>query len=125
MVPILSLLLALSPAHPIVDGEIGKPVSERIAGSLPAERQTSPAKGASPAHQPARISLRANDSGVVRVRLALAPNGTPTACTVVKSVAPELDRATCEGIMDRARFEPAPDGERGALFAERAVTWWR
>lgn len=77
------------------------------------------------AARPGRISLHTSDAGVVRVRLSLGPNGVPTSCTVVKSVAPALDQATCEGMMDRARFEPAPEEMHGALVAERSVTWWR
>ncbi|QJU56669.1 TonB family protein [Sphingomonas sp. AP4-R1] len=93
--------------------------------SADAVREPHPVTANTAAARPGRISLHNNDAGVVRVRLSLGPNGVPTSCTVVKSVAPALDQATCEGMMDRARFEPAPEEMRGALVTERSVTWWR
>jgi TonB family protein len=113
MIPFLALMLAFTPANPVDAGTRG------AAAPLPAASKTAP--------QPHRIALHADDSGVVRVRLTFAANGTATDCTVVKSVTPELDRATCEGLMDRERFDPVPEGaDRPRVTSvERTVLWWR
>lgn len=116
MIPLLSLMLAFTPAHPAETGP--RP-------ALPAALQAPSTPKPSP--QSRRIALPSNDSGVVRVRLTFAANGTATDCTVVKSVTPELDKATCEGLMDRERFDPVPEGaERPRVTSvERSVLWWR
>lgn len=59
---------------------------------------------------PAR-DLREGNAGVTGFRLSIGSDGRVTSCTVTASSGfPGLDRATCDNVSRRARFEPATDG---------------
>ncbi len=55
--------------------------------------------------------LRAGHQGVTGFRLSIGVDGKVRGCEIVASSGfPGLDRATCDKVMRRARFEPATDG---------------
>lgn len=56
--------------------------------------------------------LAKSQPGIVRFRLSVGADGTPTACHIQRSTnAKGFDDAVCSGLMRRARFEPALDKE--------------
>lgn len=64
---------------------------------------------------PAR-ELRAGHQGDVRFRLAIDERGRVGQCTIIASSGyPALDQAACKFISKRARFEPATNGDGGAV----------
>lgn len=70
--------------------------------------------------------LRAEHQGTTRYRLAVDAGGAVTGCTVTASSGfAGLDRATCETVKRRARFEPATDetGARSAGSFSGSVSW--
>ena len=67
-----------------------------------------------------------NQWGVVGYSLQIGTDGRPTQCTVTSSSSsPSLDTATCNALMQRARFRPGRDGQGkplgGSYFGK--VTW--
>ncbi|NJB91094.1 TonB family protein [Sphingopyxis italica] len=57
-----------------------------------------------------RAMLTKWQPGIVRFRLSVGADGTPTACHIQRSTNSEgFDDAVCKGVMRRARFEPALD----------------
>jgi len=55
-------------------------------------------------------ALRSNTSGVVRFALTIDATGTPSGCEITAtSNDAELDQATCDLLLKRARFKPATD----------------
>lgn len=70
--------------------------------------------------------LRAGNEGRTAYRLSIDTNGKVTGCTVTASSGhPGLDKATCDKLTSRGKFEPATnaDGERVAGTFSSAVTW--
>ena len=62
---------------------------------------------------------RAGEQGTVGVKLAIAPNGRVTTCTIVSpSGSDALDSATCRILQARARFTPARDATGNAIASE-------
>jgi protein TonB len=58
--------------------------------------------------------LREGNMGVTGFRLTIGADGKVTSCTITSSSGfPGLDKATCDNVSRRARFEPATDA-RGA-----------
>lgn len=71
-------------------------------------------------------SRRAHEQGVVRVRLAVSPEGRAAGCEIVESSGfPRLDEETCAAFIGQARFRPARDarGRPVASSAMQAVLW--
>lgn len=70
--------------------------------------------------------LHEENQGTTRYRLSIDAAGRVTGCTVTATSGhPGLDRATCDTVQRRARFEPATD-ETGAKVAgsfSGSVTW--
>lgn len=67
-------------------------------------------------------ALRAEQEGVVRVRLSVSADGRPTGCDIIASSGFDLlDSATCDKLMRRAKFEAATD-ETGAKVAGSYTT---
>ena len=65
---------------------------------------------------PAR-DLREGNTGITGFRLAIGSDGRVQSCSITSSSGfPGLDRATCDNLSRRARFEPATDGS-GAKVA--------
>ncbi len=65
-------------------------------------------------------------AGTARFRLQIAASGKVEACTVTGSSGyPELDKATCDLVTRRARFDPAKDssGARAAGSYASSVRW--
>jgi len=61
--------------------------------------------------------LREGNAGVTGFRLSIGSDGSVQGCTITLSSGfPGLDRATCDNLTRRARFEPAMDGS-GARVA--------
>ena len=76
-------------------------------GSRPLGR---PSSWATSNDYPAR-DLREGNSGVTGFRLSIGSDGRVISCTITASSGfPGLDRATCDNVSRRARFEPATDG---------------
>lgn len=70
--------------------------------------------------------LRAEHQGTTRYRLSIDAGGAVTDCTVTASSGyPGLDRAACETVKRRAKFEPATDhtGARAPGSFSGSVTW--
>jgi len=70
--------------------------------------------------------MRAEHEGRTAYRLSIDTNGKVTDCSITASSGwPGLDRATCDRITQRARFEPATntEGERVAGTFTGAVSW--
>lgn len=67
-------------------------------------------------------ALRMEQEGLVRVRLAVSAEGRATGCEVTASSGfAELDQATCDKLVRRARFTPASD-ESGAKVSGNWAT---
>lgn len=55
-------------------------------------------------------SLQHNSTGIVGFVLAIDPAGVPSGCEIAQSSRdPDLDKATCDLMIQRARFTPATD----------------
>lgn len=70
--------------------------------------------------------LRAGHEGRTAYRLGIDASGKVTSCTVTASSGwPGLDKATCDKLTSRGKFEPATngEGERVAGSFSSAVTW--
>ena len=70
--------------------------------------------------------LRAGHVGRTAYRLSIDSTGKVSSCTVTGSSGwPGLDKATCDKIMQRGKFDPATngDGERVAGTFSSAITW--
>lgn len=70
--------------------------------------------------------IRAEHTGITRVRIAIDAAGKPEGCTVtVSSGWPVLDATACEKITRRASFDPATDstGARVAGTFATSVNW--
>jgi TonB family protein len=68
-------------------------------------------------------ALRAGAMGSVRVKVIVNPAGLPSDCDVVGSSRnKDLDAATCDVIMKRARYEPAVDIDGRAVRAIDVTT---
>jgi len=71
-----------------------------------------------------RDLLRKGAQGLVQFRLSISAEGMPTQCHIQQSTRPEgFDKAVCETLMRRARFEPAlgANGQPIASFWRSAV----
>jgi len=70
--------------------------------------------------------LRGEHEGRTSYRLGIDASGKVTSCTITASSGwPGLDKATCDRISQRGKFEPATndEGERVAGTFTSAVTW--
>ncbi|MEQ1496084.1 MAG: TonB family protein [Novosphingobium sp.] len=70
--------------------------------------------------------LRAEHQGRTSYRLTIDARGAVSTCSITTSSGwPGLDRAACDNVKRRARFEPATDqtGARSAGSYSGAVTW--
>jgi TonB family protein len=79
---------------------------------------TNPGKWLTPSDYPTGL-LRRGMEGVIQFRLSVDEQGKPTACHIQQSTRPaEFDRAVCNGLMRRAKFEPAigADGQPVASY---------
>lgn len=75
-----------------------------------------------PEDYPAK-ALQANESGVVYVRLIIAPDGRPETCTpVLRTKSKILADISCSLLMKRATFGPAEDQAGHPVYG--AVTRW-
>ena len=72
--------------------------------------KNAPSGWATPNDYPSR-DLREGNQGVTEFKLAVGVDGKVQSCTVTASSGfPGLDKATCDNVSRRARFEPATDG---------------
>lgn len=77
----------------------------------PATPKGSPSSWASTDDYPAR-ALREQAAGVTGFQVTIGADGRVSGCTVTKSSGnAELDDTTCKKVTQRARFNPATDGE--------------
>ena len=75
-----------------------------------AKPRNAPGGWATPQDYPAS-DLRAGHQGVTGFRLSIGEDGKVRGCEVIASSGfPGLDRATCDKVARRARFDPATDG---------------
>lgn len=71
----------------------------------------SPATWIKPGDYPEAM-LRSRQPGLVQFRLTIGEDGTPTACRIQQSThSAGFDKAVCDALKRRARFEPARDTE--------------
>ncbi len=71
---------------------------------------------------------RNGEEGLVRYELVVSPEGRVTGCRITQSEAtPALEAETCRLLRERARFEPATDGEGKPVSSpfKGAVQWER
>jgi len=67
-------------------------------------------------------ALRNEEEGTARARLVVGTNGRVESCSIIQSTgSSELDRATCQILERRARFEPATDSS-GAKVSDTVTT---
>jgi TonB family protein len=65
--------------------------------------------------------VRKGAQGLVQFRLSVGADGVPTQCHIQASTRPEgFDKAVCNALMRRARFEPALDAEGRPI-----ASYWR
>lgn len=72
------------------------------------------------------ISIRREEEGIASFRVSVGTNGRVTACEITRSSGhPRLDRATCDNVTNRARFEPARNdrGEDVVGTYSNRITW--
>lgn len=109
------------------------PVPSFTPGPLPSPTATpraprprnAPGGWATPNDYPAR-DLREGNQGVTRFSLAIGPDGRVQRCTIIAgSGFAGLDRATCDNVSRRARFDPATDGggNRVAGVYSGSIRW--
>ncbi len=74
-----------------------------------------------------REALRKATQGRVIIRVNVSPAGRATECLVVAtSDSPEIDAASCQGVMRRAHFRPALDAAgRPVAAADIFIITWR
>jgi TonB family protein len=77
-----------------------------------------------PADYPA-TALARKEQGVVRVELAIGPEGRVVGCAIQRSAGPALDWVTCAVMFVRARFTPARDkqGRRALGHIDQQLEW--
>lgn len=93
--------------------------------AVPAKPATNPGSWVSTYDYPAS-ALRAEMEGTTRFRLIVGTDGASLQCEVTESSgSPDLDRATCEKLLERARFTPARDGDGKPVVTDwhSAVRW--
>ena len=124
-----SLKAAMDVTRQCLDNLVG-------AWGLDLKVQRSLARAAVPTSDPSRW-LNSNDyptamleggfNDIVDFRLMVDANGTPTSCDVLTMDSrPEFIKATCDPLMQRARFEPAldADGKPVASVYINTVRWF-
>jgi len=87
--------------------------------------KNAPGGWATPNDYPAR-DLREGNHGVTQFSLTIDADGRVQSCTVTASSGfPGLDKATCDNVSRRARFEPATDGNgnRTAGTYSNRIRW--
>jgi len=68
-----------------------------------------------------RNLLSSGAQGLVQFRLSVGADGKPTQCHIQQSTRPEgFDKAVCDALMRRARFEPALDAQGRPI-----ASYWR
>ncbi|NJC32726.1 protein TonB [Sphingomonas jejuensis] len=103
--------------------EVLPPVEQTIVRSAAAKGN--PAAWISDADYPAR-ALREERSGTSSIRWEISTAGRVENCTVVASSgSPDLDRAACQAITRRGRYDPALDATGAPIrsSASRRVVW--
>ena len=105
------------PVTTVVPGPIVGPTPAPMQAALFTPRQARPSNNPlrwiTTDDYPAR-ALRAEAEGIAAYRLIVGTSGQVSACEVTRSTGNgQLDEATCDFIVQRARFEPATD-ETGA-----------
>jgi protein TonB len=104
----------LPPLNPSPGGDVVR-IDPTLVPTLsfiprPARPRGNPGLWATTSDYPTR-DLREGNQGLTRFSLAIGADGRVQSCTVTASSGfPGLDKATCENVSRRARFEPATDG---------------
>lgn len=137
--------LDLSPEMPPIDVlDVPLPPMPDVTPNLIPKPEITPAAQATPAFDPVAPKPRNDPSqwvtaadyrsawinreftGIARFRVEIGTDGRVTNCTITGSSGhPELDRATCDLVTRRARFEPGRDrsGDKTAATWSSAVSW--
>lgn len=113
----MGLLLAITGTARAAEAQI-KLVTAKSTPANAAPANPSPAR---PAGHPGdwisdndypSTSLQHNSTGIVGFVLTVDPAGVPSGCEIAKSSSdPDLDKATCDLLIQRARFIPATDAK--------------
>ena len=118
---------------PIDPGPIAGPIYDPVPPAPPtpaftarsARARNAPGSWATTSDYPAR-DLREGNQGVTAFLLAIGADGKVQSCTITQtSGSPSLDKATCDNVARRARFEPAMDnqGNRTAGTYSGRIRW--
>ncbi len=102
-----------------------KPSPTPNFNSRPVKPRNNPASWATSNDYPSR-DLREGNQGLTRFRLTVGTDGKVLGCEVTASSGfPGLDRAACDNIARRARFEPAtgPGGETVTGTYSNTIRW--
>ena len=109
--PVLPPPVPDAPPTPFLSDPIPLPSPTASFTPRAAKPRTAPGSWASADDYPAR-DLREGNQGMTRFALAIDASGRVQGCTIVASSGfPGLDKATCDKVSRRARFDPATDGE--------------
>lgn len=102
--------MAPPPPPPPLAPPLAPPAAPRIQPK-PAQPKGNPGSWATTNDYPSQ-ALREERQGTTRFRVTVGPDGRVTDCTVTgSSGSPDLDATACAKIRQRARFNPATDGE--------------
>lgn len=115
------------PGDPFIPRADPAPEPSPTSGFAPrgAKPRNAPGGWATSADYPAR-DLREGNQGVTGFTLAIGADGKVQSCAITQtSGSPTLDRATCDNVSRRARFEPATDNQgnrTGGTYSGR-IRW--
>ncbi len=102
--------MAPPPPPPPLAPPLAPPAAPRVQPKL-AQPKGNPGSWATTNDYPSQ-ALREERQGTTRFRVTVGPDGRVTDCTVTgSSGSPDLDATACAKIRQRARFNPATDGE--------------
>lgn len=82
--------------------------------------RANPANWVTSSDYPSKLLIK-GEQGIVQFRLSIDANGRPTQCHIQRSTRPEgFDKAVCNALMRRGRFDPALDAD-----GQPIASYWR
>jgi protein TonB len=100
----------IDPVVPVAADPVVPPPATPVFTPRAPKPKNAPGGWATPNDYPAR-DLREGNQGVTQFKLSIGADGKVQSCPVTSSSGfPGLDKATCDNVSRRARFEPGIDG---------------